>query len=266
MTGPAPRSPHIPGRAIKAAILWDFDGTVYRAPGACRRYGEEIALSLAPGRRQAYLATLDRYLSGQGGLEAADGWEAAVKAAAEQMGSEQVGPGQVDGGKRSWERAFRKAREYLESGECPVEVPAGLAEAVARLRPSVRQILLSNTPAFGVFGFLKSLGIAELFDEVVCEAAKPAFLPARLRATAEVFGLPMRALLSVGDHFANDIAPAMASGATAAYVNAMGAGPSGVADLEAPSLEELLPAVERWTADAAGWATISPVSRAKEGP
>lgn len=230
-------SPHIPLREVKAAIFWDFDGTVYRAPAGCRRYGQEIAKCLPPDQAGEYLATLDRYLAGEGGIEAADGWEAAAKAAGEYLG------------RNGWHEEFRNARTYLESGDCPIEVPAGLRETISRLRRRARQFLLSNTPSFGVFGLLSKLGIADLFDEVVCEAGKPALLPARLSAAARVLGLPVGAVLSVGDHFQNDVAPALAAGAAGAYVNTFGAGPSGIADLEAPKMELLLPAIERWVTE-----------------
>lgn len=219
---------------MSSAIFWDFDGTVYRAPSACRFYAEQISLSLAPSERAAYLDRVERYLEGKGGLDAADGWEAAVKAA----------EGQDDPARRP--EAFRKARAYLESGQCPIEVPAGLRATVELLRPTSRQLLLSNTPAYGVLGLLGRLGVADLFDEVVCEAAKPAALPARLAAAQAIFGLPASALLSIGDHFANDIAPALGAGAATAYVNAFGAGPAGAATFEAPALEGLLGSVRDW--------------------
>ena len=83
---------------------------------------------------------------------------------------------------------------------------------------------------------LHRTGLAECFDEVVCEAAKPAMLPARLSAAAAVFGLPISAVLSVGDHFGNDVAPAIGAGAAGAYVNPYGVRPKGAADLEGPTL------------------------------
>ena len=279
----APATPHILRRPVAAVVFWDFDGTVYRAPAGCRRYGEEIARWLAPGQRGEYLASLDHYLSGQGGIDAADGWEAAVELAgrylvaghgngerdgddgdrqpaAKRFGSSAgedraaagarpqsespVGPAVV--GPSRFHEEFRRAREYMESGECPLEVPRGLPEAISRMRPVSRQILVTNTPAFGVYRLLGRLGVAACFDEVVCEAAKPTLLPARLSATATVYGLDMTSVLCVGDHFGNDVAPALAAGAAGAYINAYGAGPAGAADFEGPVLEAILSDIERW--------------------
>ena len=284
----APATPHILRRPVAAVVFWDFDGTVYRSPAGCRRYGEEIARSLPRGQRGEYLASLDHYLSGQGGIDAADGWEAAVELAGRYLvasngngdrdggggggrqpagegfgssasedraaadihpqGEAPVGPAVV--GPSRFHEEFRRAREYMESGECPLEVPRGLPEAISRMRPVSRQILVTNTPAFGVYRLLGRLGVAACFDEVVCEAAKPALLPARLSATATVYGLEMPSVLCVGDHFHNDVAPALAAGAAGAYVNAYGAGPAGAADFEGPVLEAILSDIERWVSTA----------------
>jgi FMN phosphatase YigB (HAD superfamily) len=223
-------------RSVRSAILWDFDGTVYRAPAACQRYAEEISRSLPPAQRPAYLERVERYLRGEGGVQAADGWEAAVMAA----------EGEDDPSRRR--EAFRRAREYLQSGHCRVDVPAGLRETVERLRPVCRQFLLSNTPAYGVFGLLQRLGLADLFDEVVCEAGKPASLPARIAAVRGVFGLPAHRVLSAGDHFPNDIAPALGAGAATAYIDPFRAGPTALATFEASTLEALLAPIEAWGA------------------
>ena len=118
------------------------------------------------------------------------------------------------------------------------------------MRSASRHVLVTNTPSFGVYGLLQRLGVAGCFDEVVCEAVKPAFLPARLSGAAAVYSLEMRSVLCIGDHFGNDVAPALAAGAAGAYINAYGAGPTGKADFEGPVLEAMLPGIEAWVAAA----------------
>ena len=252
----APATPHIRRRPVAAVVFWDFDGTVYRAPAGCRRYGEEISRSLSPADQEEYLARLDQYLSGRGDIGAADGWEAAVELAARYSFAAHFSPSGDAGkeghalGQGRWHDEFRRAREYLEGGSCPLEVPAGLPEAISRMRSASRHVLVTNTPSFGVYGLLQRLGVAGCFDEVVCEAVKPAFLPARLSGAAAVYGLEMGAVLCVGDHFGNDVAPALAAGAAGAYINAYGVGPTGKADFEGPVLEAMLPGIEAWVAAA----------------
>jgi FMN phosphatase YigB (HAD superfamily) len=54
-------------------------------------------------------------------------------------------------------------------------------------------------------------------------------------------------VLSVGDHFVNDIAPALALGCATAYVDPFHVGPVGRATFEATRIEDLLPVLEAWT-------------------
>ncbi|MGH9060692.1 MAG: HAD family hydrolase, partial [Acidimicrobiales bacterium] len=218
---------------VSSVIVWDLDGTVYRSQAACRHYGEQIALTMAPERRAPYLDRLDAFLGMKGGLEAADGWEAAVIAAGGRPGDHQA-----------WAEAFAATRLFMLGDGCDLEIPAGLTDLATRLRPAARLVLASNTPTSGVLPLLDRLNLAGLFDEIVCASTKPAGFGQRLAGLAAVYDLPRRAVLSVGDHFGNDIEPALAAGASAAYVDPFGVGPAGRADLEAASLEDLLGPIE----------------------
>ena len=55
-------------------------------------------------------------------------------------------------------------------------------------------------------------------------------------------------LFSLGDHYCNDIAPAVEIGAAAGYIDRFGRA-DGPATAVAPVVEELLPAIHAWVAD-----------------
>ncbi|MGH2971852.1 MAG: HAD family hydrolase [Gaiellaceae bacterium] len=220
---------------MRSVVVWDLDGTLYRSTEACRHYARGIADELAEERRDAYLAALDGYLAGEGGVEASDGWEAAVVLA--------DGP---RGASRMYADAFARTRAFMLTDECGLEVPEGLPEMLERSAGSARQVLMSNTPAFGVMPLLERLGLHRLFDEIVCQAEKPERFSARLAALARIDGLPHSAVMSVGDHFVNDIAPAIELGCATAYVDPFRVGPAGRASFEAPRIEDLLPELEAW--------------------
>jgi FMN phosphatase YigB (HAD superfamily) len=219
-----------------AVVVWDLDGTVYRSAEACRYYGRCIASELAAERRDAYLAALDGYLAGDGGVEASDGWEAAVVLA-----------GGPRGASRAYADAFARTRAFMLTDECKLEVPDGLPELLERSTGRARHVLMSNTPAFGVMPLLERLGVLGLFDEIVCHAQKPERFTARLGSLARVHDVPHASVLSIGDHYVNDIAPALALGCVAAYVDPFRVGPTGRATFEARRIEELLPAIQAWT-------------------
>ncbi len=218
-----------------AIVVWDLDGTLYRSTAACRHYARGIAAGLAEERREAYLAALDGYLAGEGGVDASDGWEAAVVLA-----------GGPRGASRLYADAFAMTRAFMLTDECRLEVPDGVPELLERSAARARRILMSNTPAFGVMPLLERLGLTGLFDEIVCRAEKPDRLAERLTALARVNDLELGSVISIGDHFVNDIAPAIALGCATAYVDPFRVGPGGQATFEAARIEDLLPALEAW--------------------
>lgn len=225
----------------RPVLVFDLDGTLYRSAAACRHYAEGIAETLDPDARDAYVAAVEQYLEARGGVDASDGWEAAVLLA-----------GGARGASRAFAEQFARTRAFMLTDACALELPDGLVELLDNAAGRARRVLVSNTPSFGVMPLLNRLGLAERLDEVICDAAKPYRFAERLRAHAAVEGVPVRAVLSIGDHFVNDIAPALDAGCSTAYINPFGVGPHGRAELEAPRLEDLLGEIETWLAAPAG--------------
>lgn len=218
-----------------AVLVWDLDGTLYRSAAACLHYARGIAETLDESRRQPYLEGMERYLAGEGGVDASDGWEAAVVLA-----------GGPRGASRAYAEAFARTRAFMLDDACELEVPEGLRGLLERVAGPARRVLVTNTPSYGVMPLLDRLDLLGLLDEIVCEAGKPVGFARRLAAIGDVQGLPTRAVLSIGDHFVNDIAPALEAGCATAYVDPFGVGPRGRADLEAERFEDLLAPVEEW--------------------
>lgn len=219
----------------QAVLVFDLDGTLYRSTAACLHYAQGIAETLDPGARAGYLAAVERFLRADGGVEASDGWEAAVLLAGGERGAS-----------RAFAEPFGRTREFMLSDACELEVPDGLVELLERTAGTSRRVLVSNTPSFGVMPLLARLGLTTLLDEIVCDAAKPRGFAERLRGYAQIEALPERSVLSIGDHFVNDIVPAIEAGCSTAYINPFGVGPRGEADLEASRFEELADEIDAW--------------------
>lgn len=218
-----------------AALVLDFDGTLYRGTAACLHYARGIAETLPAERRTPYLEAMERFLAGDGGVEAADGWEAAVLLA-----------GGPSGASRAFGEQFARTRAFMLTDACELTVPPGLADLLERVQGRARRVLFSNTPSFGVMPLLERLGVTTLLDEIVCDSRKPYRFDARLAGLADALGIPPGSVLSIGDHYVNDIAPALAAGCATAYIDPFGVGPAGRADFSAPQLEELLEPIEAW--------------------
>jgi FMN phosphatase YigB (HAD superfamily) len=217
------------------ALVWDLDGTLYRGTAACRHYAQGIAATLEEDRRDAYLDAIERFLGGEGGVHASDGWEAAVVLAGGERGAS-----------RAFGDAFASTRAFMLTDACELEVPEGVRELLERVEGSARRVLVSNTPSYGVMPLLDRLGALGLFDEIVCDSAKPNRFSVRLGALADTLGIPCTSVLSIGDHFVNDIEPALAAGCATAYVDPFGVGPHGKADLEGARFEDLLEPIGHW--------------------
>jgi FMN phosphatase YigB (HAD superfamily) len=234
-------------------LVVDFDGTVYRGDDPARGYARRIAATLAPGAAERYLALFERYLaegvaaahsapdpaSAAALRESVDHWGAAMLLAERVFG---VAPDAVD-------VAFAGARQDMLDPSCAIEVVAPLLAAIAELRGRVRVVLATNSPLLGLAPLLDRLGLTEAFDEVVPDAAKPAGMRSLLRRELSALSgaEPWRAF-SLGDHYRNEIAPAVEIGAATGYIDRFGRA-DGPATASAPVAELLLPALHAWVAD-----------------
>jgi FMN phosphatase YigB (HAD superfamily) len=229
------------------ALLVDLDGTLYRGDGPVRTYARRVAESLRDADATRYLSTVDTYLTrGVTGLTepellaATDGWEAVQRLAMERFGVKQA----------TLAEAFLASRRALALPECAVEVPVGFLAALRSLRSATYVVLATNSPEDGLAELLARLGAADVFDDIVFDARKPIGMPGILLSLAGVIGVtdaPWR-IFSVGDHWANDIAPARVFGAVTGYIDRFGRA-DGPADVVAPDLEGVLPTILRWAGD-----------------
>lgn len=210
----------MPGRRI---VVLDFDGTV--------AVGDEPVLAyfrgVAGGDADEVLARWVR--TGEGHR---DGYSLVADWAAAHDIAEPV---------RS--AAYAAGRAALHSGAAQVTAPEGLADPLRRRPADVRCVLVTNAPVDGIEPVLSRLGLEGLLDDLIGDAGKPGGMPAVLDRL--LLGLPPAALLSVGDVWRNDLEPAAAIGAATAFVDRFERG-EGEPTFRAPTLEALLPDIERW--------------------
>lgn len=227
-------------------LVVDFDGTVYRDDGPVRFYAEHAAGSLPGEWRDRFLDLFEAYL--EHGVAAADGVADEAAAAVLRTSVDAWGAAQglaaLSGiGVAATEEAFLASRQYMLTSACRVAAVPALAEALAKLRGEVRIVLATNSPAGGLAPLLDRLAVTDLFDEVVSGADKPAGL--RRWIAAELAGRPAAGLFSLGDHYFNEIEPAMAVGARAGYIDRFGRA-DGPATVTAAVVEDILPGILSW--------------------
>jgi FMN phosphatase YigB (HAD superfamily) len=237
-------------------LVVDFDGTVCRGDAPVRYYAAVIADSLPPAAARDFLGAIERYLADGPAAaaastdtveaaalrEAADSWGAVLSLAARGYDV----PGEVIGD------AFERCRQRMIDPACAVEVVTPLMDTLAGLRGAARIVLVTNSPRDSMLPLLARLGIADAFDHIVAGAGKPDGLR---RFLARSLGPDLRArpwrLFSIGDHYRNDIEPAVEIGGGAAFIDRFGRA-DGPATARAARAEDLLPVLRAWARDPEG--------------
>jgi len=221
-------------------LLLDFDGTVAVGHGPVHAYARAAASSLAPEAAAAFRAEATAAIesvSGAGssdGLLPLDGYDL-VRVLAERHG---VGP-------LALSAAYLASRHALGTDDAPVAAPPGLAAVLAELRTEATVVLATNAPGIRLAPTLAALGLAGLLDAVLTEVGKPAGMAAVLdRFGVEGPDGPVR-VLSVGDVWANDLAPVAARGHATALISRRPP-PEARPTWTVPELPELYPALRDW--------------------
>lgn len=223
-------------------VVFDFDGTVSLGHGPIRAYARFIADGLPARAATAFLGAVELHLAAGAARPAdatipidgydlvrmlADGYDVPVAAR---------------------NAAYLASRNQLATPAAPVLPPAGLADFLAGARAQAQLVLATNAPPIRIDEALAALGLTGAFDAVYTSVGKPAgFGPLldELLAALPAGSTAGQGLLSIGDVWANDLAPAHARGASTALVGdhqPAGATPT----YRATHLPELYPALQAW--------------------
>lgn len=222
-------------------IVFDFDGTVAVGDGPVLAYARFVAEAAGDGYLARVAARLADYERGESPFR--DGYDVVGSLA---------GAAGVDAATLS--AAYAHSRARLGTPDAPVEPAAGLHDLLAELDGDVRVVLATNAPADGIVDLLTAWGVVDRFDAAHFTVGKPAGLePIVTAALAE------GPVLSIGDIFRNDLAPAQRLGADTALVGATAAFSRETPTLRSTTLAQIAPDVLLWSR-AARRATTPPLS------
>lgn len=214
-------------------ILFDFDGTLYRGDAPFYFYAERLADRLRTDERDAYLAKVEAYLQGDLPMEANDYWEATVELAL---------PYGLDS--QGAMAAFVETRAYMNDAGCPLDVPQELRDFLAEYQGRAILAVASNSPDEAAIPLMRRLDLLKYFDSITTAAGKPAGLKAAVNA-AWGGEPPAHRVISVGDHYINEIQPALAQGWGAVHISPRGQFP-GPSSFQARNIEAALPFLREW--------------------
>lgn len=117
--------------------------------------------------------------------------------------------------------AFTATRAQMASAAFEMAPIEGLRDAVLALKAQRRHVMLAtNSPQVHTEDMLHKLQLDDVFDEVVFAAQKPQQITALFKRWLAEFGLRPACAVSIGDHFQNEIHPAIALGMQTVYIDA----------------------------------------------
>ncbi len=246
----------------RLVLVTDFDGTLYRGDDPIRCYARGAADGLPAAARDGLLDAVDRYLA-RGVAAAEDSADPAQAAALRESvdaweSVSRVASGCYQVSQETLNTAFLATRAYMNTDACALEVPQAYRELLAELRADgVRVVLATNSPPGGLDELLDRLGVRPLLDEVISSTRKPAGLRRLLRAElgedgeeGEVSPDAAARGFAVGDHWLNDVEPALELAVPSGYIDRYGRA-DGPATATARDIEGLLPALRKWAETAA---------------
>ena len=211
---------------MRNILIFDFDGTVALGHGPVLAYARHVAAALGVGGEfvESIRLALDAGAEG-----CYDGYEV-VRRAGEAQGADSL----------MLTAAYLGSRSLLATRDAPITSPRGLAQFLADVHANAERVLVTNAPNIRIADALDSLGLAGLFDRVVTDARKPVGLIAVLA------NLPADArVLSVGDVWHNDLAPAHARGHATALIGGF-ADPEAIPTFSGNTFVEVIPHLRSW--------------------
>ncbi|QAY71450.1 HAD family hydrolase [Xylanimonas protaetiae] len=225
-------------------VVFDFDGTLALGHGPVIAYARHVADTL--GDRRLVDDAIDALaLVDAGDAAFLDGYDAVRRLAL----ARGAGAGEL-------EDAYQASRAQLGTAAAPVVAPPGLGAFLAALRRDARLVLATNAPATGAAAALEQLGAAEHLVERHYAIGKPAGLAAVVGAH-----LARGPVLSVGDIWDYDLAPAAALGAATALVGPAATRTDLMPDLRGATLADLYDDIRSWAASAARGLTAPSLDR-----
>ncbi len=199
---------------MRKVVVFDFDGTVILGDQPYYRCAEIISKQLPASDADAFISKVKAALTRSIPFPGEDGWNMLSNLSREFSS------------KDTFTAAFHETRkEMLEYGNMTY-VPESVKVLLRRIKQYAVLALASNSPPSYVEPVLRKYSLDSYFSYVRPGAGKPAGFEYIVRQIIDHEKLPVDfMLLSVGDHYINDILPAVESGWDGAFVNPYGVDP-----------------------------------------
>lgn len=114
---------------------------------------------------------------------------------------------------------YLETKKYMVSDDFTLEAIPGLREFLLELQKTDNIALMTNSDKEDVLRLLNELHLTGVFSHIISSARKPAYTKRIFEELQGLYDLPMERMISIGDNFINEIAPALLLGMKAVYIS-----------------------------------------------
>lgn len=115
--------------------------------------------------------------------------------------------------------SYMATKAFMVSEDFQLEQIPGLREFLIELKAENDMVLMTNSDREDVNRLLGELNLAGVFDHVISSARKPSKTKAFFEQLKKNYDVPFEQMISIGDNFINEIAPALVLGMQAIYLS-----------------------------------------------
>ncbi len=108
--------------------------------------------------------------------------------------------------------AYHRTKEQMANLDGMLEATPGLKEYLTKLKDKKKLVLITNSEADDVERLLKFLGLDHIFTDIVPSALKPTNTNKHFQDVLKRYNVEPDKVLSIGDNFMNEVAPALQLG------------------------------------------------------
>lgn len=204
-------SPMYPDRKV---AVFDFDGTVCLGSAPVWAYADAVFAHMTAREAETARGDLGRFLADPTAFpDCEDAYDVVQRAAVQARV-----PAELTG------EAYLASRRALAQGTLDVRPPEGLGAFLDRLADAgCACVLVTNSPIIGLKETLTRFGVLNLFETILPGSGKPDGWTEVIRrligSDGESADGRAHRLLSIGDHWINDIAPVARLGYATAYIH-----------------------------------------------
>lgn len=189
-------------------VVFDFDGTVILGDQPYYRCAEIISKQLNSSDADAFLLKVKAALTHSIPFPGEDGWNLLSNLSREYISSD------------AFRIAFHETRKEMLENDGMTYMPDSVKLLLKRIKPYAVLALASNSPPPYVEPVVRKYSLDSYFSYVRPSAQKPAGFHQMVMQIINQEKLPENCrVLSIGDHYINDILPAVESGWDGAFVN-----------------------------------------------